>query len=96
MSQRTTAYLSKVLRQHAHSNGWPRELAWSLGVNHHDGHFSVVYPPHHEDSVMDLEYGTPDRPPMGTIRQFLNRSDAVAEPMLAQEEMQYLESMGVL
>lgn len=96
MSTLTDSYLSSALRTHAASNGWPQNLSQSLGVHHHDGHVRVSIPDHLVEQAMDLEYGTPSTPPSAAVRQFLNRTSHMVQPLMQYEDMQYMVELGYI
>ena len=96
VSEQTAAFLSHRLREHARANGWPENVAASLGVEHHNGHFRPTYPDHLADDILRLEYGTENEPPSATLRQFANRMEGMAGHMHADEMMQYLDASGVI
>lgn len=96
MSSRTASFLSKNLRRHAASSGWPTHVAASLSVQHKGGQYTTTYPEHLSEEVLDLEYGTPSTTPSPAIRQFHNRAEQMAGGLHTQEALQYLDDMGVL
>lgn len=70
---------TRSLRKHALDSGWPSHLARALSVTHDNGKVSIDYPERHADEILDLEYGTQDRPPSPVLRTFNNRMDQHAD-----------------
>jgi hypothetical protein len=66
--QLTPAY-QNVLRQHAaQSYGWDNDAVESLNMRYKNNGHVVTY---NNDTVLDLENGTPDVPPAPAIRSFM-------------------------
>lgn len=72
-SHETTRLMSAQLRSEAQASGWPSHISRSLRVNHDKDGFNVNLPKKHYETIMDLEYGTPDTQPTAAIRRFKNR-----------------------
>lgn len=87
---RTAAFLSPSLRQHALRHGWPEHVANSLGVGHRDGGFYPTYPQELAEQVLDLEYGDGRNEPMPALRRFLNRAPQQASQSHHDEVMMSL------
>lgn len=72
-SHETTRLMSAHLRSEAQASGWPSDVSRTLRVAHGKDGFNVHIPQKHYETVMDLEYGTPDTQPTAAIRRFKNR-----------------------
>ena len=72
-SQETTRLMSAHLRSEMQASGWPSNVSRNVRVAHGKDGFNVHIPKKHYETVMDLEYGTPDTQPTAAIRRFKNR-----------------------
>jgi hypothetical protein len=62
-----------TIRRHALEAGWPKHLANSISVAvTHKGTYRMDYPPHLEDDILRLEYGTQDVPPSPIMRNYFS------------------------
>lgn len=73
--QETTRLMSARLRSEAQASGWPSHVSRSLRISHGKDGFNIHIPKKHYETVMDLEYGTPDSQPTAAMRRFKNRQE---------------------
>lgn len=69
-AEKLASAFTQTLKTKASASGWPKEVVKELSVVYKGRDIRVEYPPHLEDVIDKLEYGSFDHPPMAVIRPF--------------------------
>ena len=67
-------HMTDQVQQRALSEGWDPEVASSLTVNYQHKKFIMSVADEHKNRAFDIEFGTQNTAPKGTLRRFGNEN----------------------
>lgn len=89
-----TEEMTIALRERADAAGWPLHISSNMSIVFDGENLGFDYPPHLEEDILNLEYGTINNPPSSVMRGIVYRIHGLMDEIIDEELLDTMVMSG--